>query len=68
MERFDHVWVKLTYVPIVVEKTDEGDLAVSVDLVAETTAEEEALMGCWFCHLPLKTTTFGQRCHRVASK
>lgn len=63
-----HKWVKLSYVPVVVEPTDEGNLSVFIDLVAEVVAEEEALISCWFCHETLTTLVYGQHCSGTPRK
>jgi len=58
----DHAWVEIKYTPVDVQAEDNGSLTVSVTEVQSEAANEEAAMGCWFCHTPLNTETFATEC------
>lgn len=57
-----HFWVKLQYTPIIVEQKDDGTLSVSEDIESVIIAEDEALLGCWFCQTPLAVESFDTEC------
>lgn len=57
-----HTWVSLQYAPIDVELTTEGNLNVFVSEGAADLSEQEAMMGCWFCHTPLTVESYGSTC------
>lgn len=58
----DHVWVSMQYSPVIVDQLPDGTLNVSATLTSLEVAEREALMGCWFCHMPLTTEAYGTEC------
>lgn len=60
----DHMWVEITYVPLVVEgdPTSVNGYKVLIDQSAADTARGEAKRACWHCHVPLDIETFGTRC------
>lgn len=58
----DHMWVSMQYTPIHVDEMPDGSISVSADLSAIQVSEEEALMGCWFCHAPLSPETYHTSC------
>lgn len=57
-----HMWVSMQYTPLQVEKGDDGNLSVYASDDALQVSDEEAKMGCWFCHTPLSTETFDTQC------
>ena len=58
----NHSWVSMTYIPLDVEKRDDGSIHVSATESAIEIAGDEALMGCFHCHTPLDTDTFDREC------
>lgn len=57
-----HMWVSMQYTPLDVERTDNGTIIVTAAEAAISTAEEDAMMGCWFCHTPLTSESFDTEC------
>ncbi len=56
------MWVRMTYVPIDVERTQSDSITITVSDSAQEIAEEEAMYGCWVCHTPLDVESFGTSC------
>ena len=64
----DHMWVSMSYTPIIVEPNADGSLVVSVSDAAGEVAKEEALLGCWFCYTPLNAESFNTKCDPESSQ
>ena len=61
-----HVWVQMTYVPIIVE-ANGPNLDTYVEDIAADAAAEQSLLGCWFCHTPLTIEAFETECPKITS-
>jgi len=57
-----HAWVQLKYTPIIPLVDELGHLSVATDMSAERTANDEALLACWLCNIPLNLETLGTEC------
>lgn len=57
-----HMWVSLSYTPLVIEALDNGQLNIYADDTSTQVAEESAMIGCWFCHAPLTRAAFDTAC------
>lgn len=58
----DHAWVQLKYTPIIATVNEVGQLSVATDMSAERTANDEALLACWLCDIPLNLETINTEC------
>lgn len=58
-----HTWVSLQFNPVNVEEDGEGGLTVSENKEAKELAQDQAMLGCWFCHVPLEVASFGTLCY-----
>lgn len=58
----DHMWVMITYVPIEVERDDNGTLHTFTREEADEIAREEGKLGCFHCFEPLTTESFETEC------
>lgn len=57
-----HMWVSFQYTPVVIEEQSDGSLKVEAELEAVEVAEEQAVIGCWFCHTNLTTESYNTEC------
>lgn len=57
-----HLWVELRHVPLIVTEQTNGDLLVEVSDSELELADEAAMHGCWFCHVPLTQASFSTEC------
>lgn len=58
-----HQWVEFQYLPITVEVDEStGDITTLIEEGAAQVASENAMHGCWFCHVPLNTETVETEC------
>ena len=58
-----HSWVSLQFNPVNVELQEDGSLTVSENVEAKELAQDQAMLGCWFCHIPLGVATFDSVCY-----
>lgn len=57
-----HSWVSIQYSPVEAELETDGSLTVTESIEADEIAKDDAALGCWFCHTPLTTQSFGTEC------
>lgn len=57
-----HTWVSMQYTPIEATPMPDGTLKIEATEAAIELSVEDALMGCWFCHIPLSVESFDTPC------
>lgn len=58
--------MKMLYVPVKVTPMPlTGKLVTIVDPLSAEVAEDQAMFGCWHCHIPLNEETFSTPCPGV---
>lgn len=61
-KQHNHMWVKLQMTPLAVSVTNDGGLKIAPMETSLQLTEDEAKVGCWFCHTPLNEETFHTEC------
>lgn len=57
-----HVWVRMQYMPLIVEPGPLESLQVYVSKVEEEAAVQQSVDNCWFCHTLLTVEAFNLEC------
>ncbi len=60
-EEQEHLWVKIS-VTVLRVWADHESIAVAIDAEAQKQADEDAVLGCYFCDEMLTYETLGTKC------
>ena len=57
-----HMWVAISYSPLVVTRDEEGNLHTHTTELGDELARENSAVGCWICEEPLTAENVDEEC------